>query len=158
MSLLAPRPARLKGSVARPAAEHGTILVPVGGSDADGHAAAVAASLAGAGAELRLVGIVEVPRELSLDAQLPEEEHAVREALTRAQANAEARGVRATIELRRARDAGAEIVEAAEDSHAAAIVLDAPMRGGRRAGGLGRTARAVLRGADARVVLVTRPA
>jgi nucleotide-binding universal stress UspA family protein len=158
VNLLAPRPARLRRGSARSAVERGTILVPVGGSDAGGHAAAVAASLAGAGAELRLVGVVEVPRELPLDAQLAEEEHAVRESLARVQANAEARGVRATIELRRARDAGAGILEAAEASDAAAIVLDAPMRGGRRAGGLGNTARAVLRGADARVVLVTRPA
>jgi nucleotide-binding universal stress UspA family protein len=158
MNLLAPRNGRLTHSRARPAVGRGTIIVPVGGSDAAGHAVAVAASLAGGGAELRLVGVVEVPRELPLDARLDDEEHAVRESLAHAQANAEAQGVRATTELRRARDAAAGIVEAAESSGASAIVLDAPMRGGQRPGGLGRTARAVLRGATARVLLVTRPA
>jgi nucleotide-binding universal stress UspA family protein len=157
VNLLAHRPARPTRSRVHPAVERGTILVPIGGSDADGHAVAVASSMVDGGAELRLVAVVEVPRELPLDARLDEEELAARETLAQAQANAEAQGVRATTELRRARDAGSAIVEAAEASGAAAIVLDAPMRGGRRPGGLGRTARTVLRGATARVLLVTRP-
>jgi nucleotide-binding universal stress UspA family protein len=153
MNLLAPSRTRPRRAVAT-----GTVLVPVLGSDAETqHAVAVAATLAGAGSTLRLVAVVEVPATLPLDAQLPEAEREARDALARALAVADAEGVHATTELRRARDVGAALVEAADAGPAAAVVVAASVSARRRGPNVDRVTRTLLRRARSRVVVLRQP-
>ena len=155
MSLLSSAPRRARP---RPILDRGTVIVPVVAGDQETqHAVAVAANLAGEGGTLRLLSVLEVPATLPLDAQLPEAEREARDALARAQALADARDVHATTDLRRARDAGTAVVDAAEAAHASAIVVAAGMSGFRRGPAVDRMTRTILRHAAARVVVLRRP-
>src|SRR6476620_4308485 len=130
MSLLGHAPRRERP---HPLLHRGTVVVPVLAGDLETqHAVAVAANLAGEGGTLRLVTVLEVPATLPLDAQLPEAEREARRALACAQALADARDVRATTELRRARDVGAAVLAVSEDARASAIVVAAGPSGFRR--------------------------
>src|ERR1051326_1454292 len=79
------------------------IVVPVLGDDALSlRAAEVAARLSATAATVVLVHVLEVPRELPLDALFPDEEGSGRALLRRAAAIVEAYGVHGVPRLRRA--------------------------------------------------------
>jgi nucleotide-binding universal stress UspA family protein len=110
---------------------------------------------------LAFVAVVEVPVELPLDAQMPDEDADARFLLDTARALAESYGIRATVHAVRGREAGEEIVRWASDLQAEAIVVGVPRRDtyrSRRHPAVGRTVETVLLGAPCRVVVVSAAA
>jgi nucleotide-binding universal stress UspA family protein len=132
------------------------IVVPV---DAEGvlssRAVQAAARISSDKGTIVLVHVLEVPRELPLDALFPEEEHAAREVLRNAAAVAERYGIHVVQRLERAYSGAQAVLDLADTFEADLIVLGAPRRtrGGRSA--FGPTATAILHRASCRVMLVT---
>jgi nucleotide-binding universal stress UspA family protein len=115
----------------------------------------VACSLAAErGARIVALCVVEVPRELAIDADLPEESTANRE-LDEAAAIGESYGVRVVGRLRRDRDAGRAIVQEATQRGTELIVIGTPRKRltARQAAVFGRTVDYVLRHAPCRVMV-----
>jgi APA family basic amino acid/polyamine antiporter len=157
------------------------ILVPIFGTKLDDDIVATAGRLAAAeqeeaggeldDARLDLVYVLEVPLTLPLDAELPPElEEGALRALERAREVAEEyEDVEVSVEVIRARDVGAGIVEAARRSGAEAIVVGgeppSKIRGGATLGGIGAARPAeigaateyVLKKAPCRVLLTAPP-
>lgn len=136
------------------------ILVPVSEQRTCDQAMEIACRLAAdRGALVSVLTAIEVPRELPLDAQMPDEEADARRVVAEARAIAELHGVRVTAQVVRARAAGEAIVEAAESDRAEIVVLGAPRkpRASRNAPIFGRTAAVVLAHAPCRV-MVAAPA
>jgi nucleotide-binding universal stress UspA family protein len=134
------------------------ILVPVSIAVPSDEAMAIACRLsAERGATVAILGVVEVPAELPLDAQMQAEDEATRRALAEARAVAELYGVAASTRVVRARAAAEAIVAQAEQSTAQLIVLGAPRRRTNRRGPIfGRTVAAVLGQAPCRVMVAAR--
>jgi basic amino acid/polyamine antiporter, APA family len=106
------------------ALEYRSILVPVKPGRESEEAIDFACRLASdRGSTIAAVSVVTVPLELSLDADLPEQEAEADEALDSAVAIAELYGVNAVARLLRARNAGRAIVREAERRQAEIIVL-----------------------------------
>ena len=162
----------------RAAAEYGSILVPVFGSELDDDIVGTAGRLAAeegeegeGGAVIEALYVVEVPMSLPLDARVPDDQIArAKRAVTRAkQVGEEYEGVVVATAMVRARAAGAAIVSEARRRGVEAIVLAAEpstrMRGGTLLGGrgeprnraLGETTRYVLEKAPCRVILTAAP-
>ncbi len=156
------------------------ILVPVFGSKLDDDIVSTAGRLAAAEQEeskrdgethLDLVYVIEVPLALPLDAELPPQvEEAARRALSRAaDVGGEYEDVKVKVEVVRARNVGAGIVEVARCSGTEAIVMGgeppSKIRGGATLGGIGAAKPAeigaateyVLKKAPCRVLLTAPP-
>ena len=86
-------------------------------------AVALACRLAGSGASVLLAYIIEVPRALALDADLPEEEAQARRALTRASEMVRKYGLPVQAQIRKARVAVEETLRAAGEEKADLLVL-----------------------------------
>jgi APA family basic amino acid/polyamine antiporter len=142
------------------ALEYRSILVPIVGGPASDEAMDVACRLA---AERRsaiaAVSVIEVPMELPLDADLPEEEARANEQLDEARTIGDSYGVRVAARLVRARGAGRAIVDEADRRRTEIIVMGAPRRNTRaRRGIFGDTVDFVLKQAPCRVmVAASRP-
>ena len=114
---------------ARPTGRHRTlqnILVPLLRADNPETTATLACRLAkpeGQAAHLHLAYILEVPRHLPLNAPLPEEEATAGRTLDAAEAWVRQQGLTPVPHVRRARDAGEEIVHQAEELSVNIIVL-----------------------------------
>jgi APA family basic amino acid/polyamine antiporter len=161
-----------------PAAEYGSILVPVFGSPLDDDIVGTAGRLAAeegeegeGGAVIEALYVVEVPMSLPLDARVPDEKIVeAKRAVARAkEVGEEYEGVVVATAMVRARAAGAAIVSEARRRGVEAIVLaaEAPtgIRGGKLLGGradprdraVGETTRYVLEKAPCRVILTASP-
>jgi len=108
------------------------------------------------GATISAVVVIEVPKQLPLDAHMLEEESDARKLLEEARAIGASRGVAVRARVLRARGAGEAIVGEAEDGGADIVVLRAP-RSGRRRRVFGKTAAYVLQHAPCRVLVVSPP-
>jgi nucleotide-binding universal stress UspA family protein len=132
------------------------IVVPVGsGDDLSLRAVEAAARISSGTATVILVSVVEVPRELPLDALFPEEEAAARAVLKKAAALVEGYGVHVVPRLERGYSAAPAVLELAAASDADLIVLGTPSRARRGRSAFGPTATAILHRATCRVMLVT---
>jgi APA family basic amino acid/polyamine antiporter len=134
--------------------EYRTIVVPVVRSPESEEALVAAARLAAERrATVAIVHVIEVPLDLPLDVELPEQEQEAHEVLDNAAALVESYGVRVVTRLLRARAAGRAIVEEAERRNAELIVLGAPRERPRKRI-FGGTADYVLKHAPTRVLIV----
>jgi APA family basic amino acid/polyamine antiporter len=137
--------------------EYRAILVPVSRS-AESEEALVAAARVAAErrATIAVVRVLEVPLELPLDADLPDEVEDADDLLDDARALVESYGVRAVPRLVRARRAGPAIVEEARRQDAELVVVGAPRRTTRRGTPVhSDTAAFVLKASPSRVLLVS---
>jgi APA family basic amino acid/polyamine antiporter len=162
----------------RPAAEYGSILVPISGTPLDDDIVQTAGRLAaeegddeGEGAVIEAIWVFEVPMVRPLDAPIPDAELArARRALARAKAvGEEYEGVEVATAVVRARRTGEAIVREARRRGVEAIVLAAEeptsIRGGVLLGGkqglqdtfVGETTRYVVNKAPCRVLLTAPP-
>jgi nucleotide-binding universal stress UspA family protein len=116
-----------------------------------------AARVASKGTTVVLVSVLEVPRELPLDALFQEEEEEVRAQLRRAGAIVESYGVHAVQQLERAYSAAPTVLRIANEYEADLIVLGAPTRPRSGRSAFGHTATAILHKASCRVMLLTVP-
>jgi nucleotide-binding universal stress UspA family protein len=131
------------------------IVVPVD-VDGDGslRSVEVAARVASDHATVVLAVVLEVPRELPLDALFADEEEHARTVLRRAAAVAEAHGVNVVQRLERGYSAAPVVLELADEYGADLIVLHAPTSGRQGRRSFGPTAAAVLHRATCRVLLI----
>jgi nucleotide-binding universal stress UspA family protein len=129
--------------------------VPVKRTPESEEALVAAARLASErGATVAVVNVLEVPLDLPLDADLPEQEAEAEAVLDSAQALLESYGVRAVTRLVRARSAGPAIVEEADRRNAELVVLGAPREKVRRGRPIfGRTVDYVLKHSPSRVLI-----
>lgn len=136
------------------------VVVPVSGSDLDTRAIDLATAVAGrfGGCELTLVYVAEVPQDLPLDADLPDEVKRGESILERtsnyARSGSDVEWQRVTTELLQARSASAAIVDEAIERGADAVVLAAENH---REHGLitqGETIPYVLKNAPCEVILI----
>jgi nucleotide-binding universal stress UspA family protein len=152
------------GKRSRSVAGYTRILVPVTASNASDRAVLTAALLASERkAEVTLLNVIEVSRDLPLEALFPDEEREGREILRRATAILDEYGVRSHTRLIRSASTATAIIEAADDTHPEIIVMGAERRLRRQSRVFGDNVRAVLKAAPCRVMLVspspdTRPA
>ncbi len=174
-------PERALTRTERPAAEYGSILVPVLGTPLDDDIMQTAGRLSAeeradegeGGAVIEALWVIEVPMSLPIDARIPDAElKRARAALARAKAvGEEYDGVEVATATVRARAAGEAIVHEARRRGVEAIVLAAEeptrIRGGALLGGIGDaalrdtfvgdTTRHVINKAPCRVILTAPP-
>jgi nucleotide-binding universal stress UspA family protein len=134
------------------------LLVPISGSVEWTRAMETACALAADhGATIEAVYVIEVSSLLPLDAQMEDEEAEAREAVTRAEAIADAFGLKVHPHTLHARDAGRTIVELVEDADVELVVIAAPRprRFHGRGHAFGGTVRYVLAKAPSRVLVVS---
>jgi APA family basic amino acid/polyamine antiporter len=139
------------------ALEYRRLLVPVLPGPASDEALDVAASLAAErSAQIAAVTVLEIPLDLPLAAELPEEEAAANRELDEARAIGDSYGIAVIPRLIRGRSAGAMIVAEAARRGTEIIVIGAPRKDltrGKRAV-FGRTVDYVLKNAPCRVLVV----
>jgi APA family basic amino acid/polyamine antiporter len=138
------------------ALEYRRIVVPIVPGRPSDDALDVACRLAAErGARVVALTVVEVPRELPLDAELPAQERIANDELDEAIAIGETYGVRVVGRLVRGRSASAEIVREARRRDAEIIVLGSPRKSlvARRRGVFGTTVDRVMRQAPCRVMV-----
>jgi APA family basic amino acid/polyamine antiporter len=138
------------------ALEYRRLLVPVVPGRASDDALDVAASLAAErGALIAAVTVLEIPLDLPLSAELPEEEKRANRELDEARAIGDSYGVSVIPRLVRGRNAGAEIVLEAERRGTEIIVIGAPRKlvGRRKRAVFGHTVDYVLKNAPCRVMV-----
>jgi basic amino acid/polyamine antiporter, APA family len=139
------------------ALEYRSLLVPVVPGQASDDALDVAAGLATErGAQIAAVTVLEIPLDLPLGFELPEEEEQAHRELDEARAIGDSYGVSVIPRLVRGRNAGAEIVREAERRGTEIIVIGAPRRdlGRRKRAVFGNTVDHVLKHAPCRVMVV----
>jgi APA family basic amino acid/polyamine antiporter len=139
------------------ALEYRRLLVPVVPGAPSDEAVDVACGLAAErGARITAVTVIEVPLDLPLSVELPDEERLAHRELAQARALGESYGVVVLERLLRARTAGTAIVEEAERRGSEIIVVGAPLLGRARRGRgvFGGTVDYVLRNAPCRVTVV----
>jgi len=131
------------------------IVVPIVPGRPSDDALDVACRLAAErGARVVALTVIEVPLELPLDADLPEEERLANDELDEAMAVGDTYGVRVVGRLVRGRSASVEIVREAERRGAEIIVLGSPRKDlTRRRGVFGSTVDRVMRRAPCRVMV-----
>jgi nucleotide-binding universal stress UspA family protein len=140
------------------ALEYRRLLVPVVGGGPSDEALDVACSLAAErGARIVALTVMEVPRDLHLDTELPELEEEANRELDQAVAIGDSYGVRVQDRLARSRSAGQAIVAEAERGGSEIIVLGAPRHvlTGVQRRVFGETVDYVLRNAPCRVMIAT---
>jgi nucleotide-binding universal stress UspA family protein len=133
------------------------LVVPISGADESHRAMETACALAAEqGATVTAVFVVVVSPLLPLDAAMNEEEAEARDALARAEAIADAFGLKVHICSVRSRDAGKAIVDLAESEDAEVVVIGASngRRARRRRMAFDGTVRHVLAKAPCRVLVV----
>ena len=138
------------------ALEYRRIVVPIVPGRPSDDALDVACRLAAErGARVVALTVLEVPLDLPLDTELPEEERIANAELDEAVAIGETYGVRVVGRLVRGRSASAEIVREAERREAEIIVLGSPRKDlvGRRRSVFGSTVDRVMRNAPCRVMV-----
>jgi APA family basic amino acid/polyamine antiporter len=137
------------------ALEYRRILVPIVPGRPSDDALDVACRLAAErGARVLAVTVVEVPRELALDAELADEERQANDELDEASAIGDTYGVKVLGRLVRGRSASREIVREAGRWGAEIIVLGSPRKSlTRRRGVFGSTVDRVMRNAPCRVMV-----
>ena len=132
------------------------ILVPLTDSSASDRAVVTAALLASERkADVTLLAVIEVSRDLPLEALFPEEEREGRQILRRATAILDQYGVNSHARLTRSPSAAAAILEAAEETRPEIIVMGAERRLRGQSRIFGDNVRAVLQAATCRVMLVS---
>jgi nucleotide-binding universal stress UspA family protein len=133
------------------------ILVPLTDSSASDRAVVTAALLASErrGAVVTLLSVVEVPKDLPLEAHFLDEEREGREILRRATAILDQYGVDSHARLTRSPSAAAAILEAVEETRPEIVVMGAERRLRGRSRIFGDNVLAVLKGASCRVMLVS---
>ena len=132
--------------------------MPISGSVESARAMETACALATEhGASIAVAYVIEVSPLLPLDARMDEEEAEARDALARAEAIADAFGLKIHRHTVRARDAGRAIVELVEDEDMELVVIAAqrPRRFYGRRPAFGGTVRHVLVKAPCRVLVVS---
>jgi basic amino acid/polyamine antiporter, APA family len=137
------------------ALEYRRILVPIVPGRPSDDALDVACRLAAErGARVLALSVVEVPRELALDAELAGEERQANDELDEAVAIGDTYGVKVLGRLVRGRSASRELVREAERWGAEIIVLGSPRKSlTRRRGVFGSTVDRVMRNAPCRVMV-----
>jgi basic amino acid/polyamine antiporter, APA family len=138
------------------ALEYRRLLVPVVPGRGSDDALDIAASMAAErGARIAAVTVLEIPLDLPLSAELPEEEALANRELDEARAIGDSYGISVIPRLVRGRNAGAEIVREAERRGTEIIVIGAPRRviGRRKRAVFGRTVDYVLKNAPCRVMV-----
>jgi APA family basic amino acid/polyamine antiporter len=138
------------------ALEYRRLLVPIVPGQFSDEALDLAANLAAErGAHIAAVTVLEVPLELPLGAELPDEEALANRELDEARAIGESYGVRVIGRLVRGRSAGQAIVEEAERRGSEIIVIGSPRKavGRRRQAVFGTTVDHVLKNAPCRVMV-----
>ena len=107
------------------------------------------------GARIAAVTVLEIPLDLPLSAELPEEEALANRELDEARAIGDSYGISVIPRLVRGRNAGAEIVREAERRGTEIIVIGAPRRvvGRRKRAVFGHTVDYVLKNAPCRVMV-----
>ncbi len=101
-----------------------TILVPVDGSDASMRAVALACDIArGNKGKVHVVHVIQVKRNLPLDAQVEPEEAAGEEILSKAQQVCREQGCNVEGEILQAREAGTAIVDEAVNLEVDLIIM-----------------------------------
>jgi APA family basic amino acid/polyamine antiporter len=138
------------------ALEYRRIVVPIVPGRPSDDALDVACRLAAErGARVVALTVLEVPLELPLDAELPDEERLANDELDEAMAVGDTYGVRVVGRLVRGRSASVEIVREAERRGAEIIVLGSPRKEltNRRRGVFGSTVDRVMRRAPCRVMV-----
>ncbi|HSC92211.1 MAG TPA: universal stress protein [Gaiellaceae bacterium] len=137
------------------AVEYTRLLVPAVEGGPSEEAMEVAARLASdRGARIVAISVVEVPLNLPLDAELPDEEARADAVLDEARAIGDSYGVDVITRLVRARKAGRAIVDEAVRRNAEIVIIGAP-RGERRRAIFGDTVDFVLKHAPCRVMVAT---
>jgi nucleotide-binding universal stress UspA family protein len=132
------------------------ILVPITDSKASDRAVVIAALLASERkAEVTLLNVIEVSKDLPLEALFPDEEREGREILHRATAILDQYGVDSHTRLVHSPSAAKAILEAVDDIHPEIVVMGAERRRLREARIFGGNVRTVLKGAPCRVMLVS---
>ena len=99
-------------------------LVPIFGTDVNGAAMRSAARLAGEGAVVDALYVIEVPPQLSLDAGLEDEEDRARAVLDIARLRARERKLKVRTGVIRTRNAGAALVDEARRRESDVVYLD----------------------------------
>jgi APA family basic amino acid/polyamine antiporter len=138
------------------ALEYRSLLVPVVPGRGSDDALDIAASMAAErGARIAAVTVLEIPLDLPLSAELPEEEALANRELDEARAIGDTYGVSVIPRLVRGRNAGAEIVREAERRGTEIIVIGAPRKvvGRRKRAVFGHTVDYVLKNAPCRVMV-----
>jgi nucleotide-binding universal stress UspA family protein len=151
----------------RSAVAYHRVLVPVTASTVSERTVVIAAQLASEQkAEVTVLAVIEVPKDLPLEALFPDEEHEAKESLRRAAAILGQYGVRSKTRLMRSFSTATAIVEAAQDARSEIIVMSAVRHLRKRANDLGdqvsifeqaENLREVLKAAPCRVLLVSPP-
>jgi basic amino acid/polyamine antiporter, APA family len=143
------------------ALEYRNVLVPIVSRHESEEAIDLACRLATErGASIVALNVIEVPLELPLDAELPDEvEERANDLLDEARAIGDAYGVNVIGRIVRARRPGQAIVEEATRRHSEIIVMGAPRRDVRRRRGrvFGDTVDHVLKNAPCRVMVAAAP-
>lgn len=139
------------------ALEYRRIVVPM----VDGLESEVALDLAlklatQRGATVTAVAAIEVPLDLPIDAELPEQETAANTLLDDARAAGELHGIQVVTRFVRARSAGQAIVAEAASRQAEIVVLGSPRRNGRGAI-FGKTVDYILHHSPTRVMVAAAP-
>jgi basic amino acid/polyamine antiporter, APA family len=142
------------------ALEYRNVLVPIVSRDESEAAIDLACRLATErGASIVGLHVIEVPLDLPLDAEFPDEvELRANDLLDEARAIGDAYGVNVIGRIVRARRPGPAIVEEATRRHSEIIVMGAPRRDARRRGRVfGDTVDYVLKNAPCRVMVAAAP-
>jgi len=143
------------GSRRRPI-QYERILVPVTASLASERAVTTAAMLASERKGLvTVLSVIEVPKELPLDALFPDEERESKAILSHAVAILERYGVNAVARTIHATTASSVILETADEVQAQLIVMGTERRNRHRHAAVGKTLEHVLKRASCRVMIVT---
>lgn len=105
------------------------LLLPIKGQRVDEHALEFACSLVrhehGC---VRLLSVIEVPREYAVDAELPGAVAQSEALLKQGEAYVKSRKVKVEADLLQARDSGPAVVKEAQEEHVDAILLGLPYR------------------------------
>ncbi len=136
------------------ALEYSTAIVPIFGDDVSASALSSAAKLIGAEGIVYAIYVLPVPRQISLEAGLEEEEAHGRSVLEGARIQARRSGIKIRTGLIRTRNPGSALVEEAERVHADVIywsAIHAPA--GEK--GIGPTAAYLLSRRPCRVIIET---
>ena len=105
--------------------------------------------------EVTLINVIEVPKELPLDALFPDEEHESRTILNHATAILDRYGIHAHSRTIHATTAASAILEAADKASAQVIVIGTEPRIRRGRMAVGKNVEHVLKRASCRVMIVT---
>ena len=144
-------------SLRGPGLSYRRLVVPLAAGPESETAMEIASELADEhGATISAVVVIEVPKQLPLDAHMLEEESDARKLLEEARAIGASRGVAVRARVLRARKTGKTIINEAKNGDTDIVILRAP-HSERRQRVFGKTATYVLQHAPYRVLIVSPP-